>query len=343
MTGSPAAGFAGDHSRLTTKNTPSGERARGAKGQAFLPERTETGTDAEDASCKVVSLTSLRRVHSGQCWQGFEPRQDRSRQCADPTPISDLPMSTLRTSQHGVDDVKRIAGEPSIVAPCRPRSGRFNPTTLTPSKAANTHTVEPQRSRKARRKAADIPAHFKKTWRNLRRTEKVGLAMEAIKRHGGEAVSLNFGIPRQLSTQRLRDPRRVFEKALNKQLGLAGLPSLKIVMTLEVTPDGCGTQSRVHAHGAVATEGLTGDQRDRLRTALCKAASIAVGAIGGDRQLLMKPMTCASGWMDYCLEDQAKTKTALGIDNLWVMTRHAQRAAKAFHGECFRVATGNAA
>ncbi|WP_405405042.1 hypothetical protein [Paracoccus sp. Ld10] len=252
-------------------------------------------------------------------------------------------MSILFTSQDGVDEVKHIAGEPSIVAPGQPRSGRFNPTPIAPSKAANTLAVKPEPSRKARRKAADISALYKKTWRNLRRTERVGLAMEAIKRDGGEALSLNFGIPRQLSTQRLQDPRRVFEKALSKQLGLAGLPSLKFVMTLEVTPDGCGTQSRVHTHGAVATAGLTGDQRDRLRAALCKAASVAVGAIGGDRQLVMKPMTCASGWMDYCLKDQAKTKAALGIDNLWVMTRQAHHAAKALHGECRRAGTSNAA
>lgn len=81
-------------------------------------------------------------------------------------------------------------------------------------------------------------------------------------------------------------------------------------MTLEVTPDGCGCQSRVHALGAVATAGLTKDQRDRLRTARCNAASIAVGAIGGDRQLVRKPMTCAAGWMDYCLDNQAKTRKA---------------------------------
>ncbi len=343
MTGSPAAGFAGDQRPLTIGDTSCDEQACDAKGHALLPERSGTRADTADASCKVVSLTSRRGAHSSQCWQGFQTRQDQSRQCAEPTPNSYLPMSILFTSQDGVDEVKHIAGEPSIVAPGQPRSGRFNPTPIAPSKAANTLAVKPEPSRKARRKAADISALYKKTWRNLRRTERVGLAMEAIKRDGGEALSLNFGIPRQLSTQRLQDPRRVFEKALSKQLGLAGLPSLKFVMTLEVTPDGCGTQSRVHTHGAVATAGLTGDQRDRLRAALCKAASVAVGAIGGDRQLVMKPMTCASGWMDYCLKDQAKTKAALGIDNLWVMTRQAHHAAKALHGECRRAGTSNAA
>lgn len=336
MTGLPAAGSPGDHSPLTTNDTPCAE-------QALLSGRNEIGTNVEDASCKVVSLTPSRRVLSSQCLQGLQPQAVQSRQCAEPTPTSDLPRPALSTPKDGVDQVKHIAGEPSIVAPGRTRSARFNPTPHAPSNAANTDTVRPELSRKARRKAADIPALFKKKWRNLRRTEKASLAMEAIKRDGGEAVSLNFGIPRQLSTQRLQDPRRVFEKALSKQLGLAGLTSLKIVMTLEVTPDDCGSQSRVHAHGAVATGGLTQDQRDRLRTALCKAASIAVGAIGGDRQLVMKPMTCASGWMDYCLKDQAKTKAALGIDNLWVMNRQAHHAAKALHGECWRAGTRDAA
>lgn len=343
MTGLTAASSLGDHSPLTTNDTPCAEQALDARGQGLLSGRNETGAGAVDASCKVVSLTSRRRVQSSQCSQGFQHQPVQSRQCAEPTPTFDTPKPALITTLDRVDEVRRIAGEPSIVVTGRPHSKRFNPDPLAPSKAANTNAVKPKLSRKARRKAADIPLLLNKTWRDLKRTEKVCLAMAAIEREGGEAISLNFGLQRQLSCQRLQDPRRAFEKALNKQLGVAGLPGLKIVMTLEVTPDGCGSQSRVHAHGAAATVGLTGDQHDRLRTALCNAASIAVGAIGGDRQLVMKPMTCASGWMDYCLDDQAKTRKALGIGNLWVMTRQAQRAAKALHGECTKARTREAA
>ena len=124
---------------------------------------------------------------------------------------------------------------------------------------------------------------------------------EALDDHRGfghVTVSLNFGVSRQLSCQKVQDPRRVFEKELNRQLNLVGLAGMKLVMTLEVTSHGFGTQSRVHAHGAVETVGLTDDQISAFQAALKKAASIAVGAIGGDRQLVMKPMTSASGWMD---------------------------------------------
>ncbi|WP_111557465.1 hypothetical protein [Paracoccus sediminilitoris] len=201
---------------------------------------------------------------------------------------------------------------------------------------ANTNNHGPKQSRKARRTTADIARIISKPWRDLKRSEKVCMAMASMEREGGSTVSLNFGVSRQRSCGRVQDPRRVFEKELNRQLNLVGLAGMKLVMTLEVTPHGSGTQSRVHAHGAVETVGRSEDQISAFQTALKKAASIAVGAIGGDRQLVMKPMSSASGWMDYCVEDQAKTKKALGISNLWVMTRPAQRAAKAFHGEISR-------
>lgn len=264
-------------------------------------------------------------------------------QCAEPTRSSQLSSHPIHCLH--ADATASTPGKikQSVVLSGRLASPQFLPGSFVSERGANTNAVKPGLVRKARRKSADIPAILEKPWRRLKRPEKVCLAMAVIERERGEAVSLNFGIARQLSCQRLSDPRRAFEKALSKQLGLVGLAGLSTVLTLEVTPKACGTQSRVHAHGAIATAGLTDDQREGLKIALCKAASIAVGAIGGDRQLVMKPMTSASGWMDYCLDDQAKTRKALGIDDLWVMTREAQRAAKALHHECSRVRARQAA
>lgn len=343
MTGTPAAGFAGVHSALADSHVPDIVQALDTRQQTLSPAHDEIGAPSDDLSCKVVSLAPRDRAPSSQRRQGFQAQAVQSPQCAEPTPISQLsghPVYPLRTESS--------AGMPrkvkqSVVLLCRLASLQLSPSSVVPQRGANTNAPKPKLFRKARRNSADIPAILTKTWRSLKRPEKVCLVMAAIEREGGEAVSLNFGIPRQLSCQRLKDPRRAFEKALSKQLGLVGLACLNIVMTLEVTPEASGTQSRVHAHGAVATAALTEDQREGLRTALCKAASIAVGAIGGDRQLVMKPMTCASGWMDYCLDDQAKTRKALGIDNLWVMTREAQRAAKTLHAECSRVGARKAA
>lgn len=345
MAGSPTARPLGGQSLLPTERVSQSEIHQIMPGRDLPSHLGEGALSENDASRKVVSFQSHHLGHSSQRAQGSQPRSDQARQCAEPTPIQHhaspppLPLEAgFQQAQYGQ------RGSPKVVTG-QLRPPKFSPTHDVSHAFANTNTINhgPTQSRRVRRKAADISRIIGKPWRDLDRAEKVCMAMASMERQGGYTISLNFGISRQLSCQKLRDPRRIFEKELNRQLNLVGLVGMNLVMTLEVTPHGSRTQSRVHAHGAVETARMSEDQISAFQTALKKAASIAVGAIGGDRQLVMKPMNSAGGWMDYCVEDQAKTKRALGISNLWVMTRPAQQAARAFHDEMGRFGSAKAA
>lgn len=192
--------------------------------------------------------------------------------------------------------------------------------------AANLPTT-PNKTRKPRRRAADLDHITGKSWRTLTRTEKAAAAIRHVALAGGSAVSLNLGIRREASLLNHEDPRRLFQKHLNKHLVAAGLRGLPFALAFEVTPEASGSV-RLHVHGAIETAHLTRIELDRLHDALRRAASFSSGAIGGERQLDMRPIHDAAGWIDYVIEDQAKTRREMNVDDIWLLSQPMLRRAK---------------
>lgn len=282
----------------------------------------------ELAQCKIVSIATSSKARCAQEYKGHAAPAAKARQCADPGLTSNVLSTPSSSSNHSF----QIKGRPEQWQSEGTVKRGARSATTTPAHIAN---LPFQPTRKPRRVTAKIERMMSKPWRDLTKVEKAAVSIAKIAASGGMTVSLNFGFRRSTLIDH-QNPRRLFEKHLNKHLNAAGLGGQRFALTLEMTPENSHGFSRLHVHGAIETAHLSGDDRVRLEEALCKAASVATGALGGKRQLVMKEFTSASGWIDYCLEDQAKTKGELQIDDLWILPHAMRRAAQAHHEELRR-------
>lgn len=209
------------------------------------------------------------------------------------------------------------------------------------------------KDRKARRKAARIDeVAGGKTWDGtksrkpkdkLSSAEKFSAAVWATAAAQGTAVSLNLGISREGMLLYHDDPKRRMTQNLSKQLAAVGLGDIPYAFVFEFTDSDYG--GRLHLHGVIDNSGLSVSQNQLLREALVKAASTARGAVGGQRQLDMAPLYNPAGWADYLLEDTAKTKRELRLDDPFMISKRMRRMART-HFELLRTevlsAKGNA-
>lgn len=115
---------------------------------------------------------------------------------------------------------------------------------------------------------------------------------------------------------------------LSKHLGDAGFKDLPYQLVFELNPESEG--GRLHLHGVFDTSGLTPDDLPRLSHALCRAASVASGAIGGERQIKMTQLHDPAGWADYLLEYATRTAREMGIEHPFMRNNPMTRAARQY-------------
>lgn len=184
------------------------------------------------------------------------------------------------------------------------------------------------KDRKTRRKAARIDeVAVSKAWGDrLSPAEKFSAAVWATAAAQGTTVSLNLGVSREAMLRHHHDPRRRMMQNLSKHLAAAGLGDIPYAFVFEFTDS--DDDGRLHLHGVIDTSGLTASENQLLQDALIKAASAAAGALGGQRQLDMAPLYNPAGWADYLLEDTAKTKRKLGLDDPFMISKTMRRMAR---------------
>lgn len=209
----------------------------------------------------------------------------------------------------------------------------------------HTHTTSYERTntvtgktREPRRIASQLDrVAIKKTWNGTKsngykdcmsEAEKFTAAVWHTAQAGGHAISLNLGIRREAMLTNHSDPRRRMMQNLNKHLGDAGFKELPYQFVFELNPESEG--GRLHLHGVIDTSGLTPDDLPRLSHALCRAASVASGAIGGERQIKMTPLHDPAGWADYLLEYTTRTAREMGIEHPFMRNNHMTRAARQY-------------
>lgn len=193
-----------------------------------------------------------------------------------------------------------------------------------------------QPDRKPRRAAAQLDkVALKKTWDGSKRqqrrdklsaAEKFAASVWSAAAANGLAVSLNLGISRETMLKEHADPKRRMTQNLSKHLSEAGLGHLPYAFVFELTPEREG--GRLHLHGVMDISGLTSAEVERLNVALVRAASVASGAIGGQRQLDLVPIHDPVGWTDYLLKDATRTARELGIDDPFMISKPMRRMAK---------------
>lgn len=193
-----------------------------------------------------------------------------------------------------------------------------------------------QPDRKPRRAAAHLDkVALKKTWDGAKRQQRRDRLSEAEKfsasvwsaaAANGLAVSLNLGISREAMLRNHTNPKRRMTQNLSKHLSEAGLGHLPYAFVFELTPEREG--GRLHLHGVMDISGLTSAEVERLNVALVRAASVAYGAIGGQRQLDLVPIHDPVGWTDYLLKDATRTARELGLDDPFMISKPMRRMAK---------------
>lgn len=185
-----------------------------------------------------------------------------------------------------------------------------------------------QQKRRPRQRSACVDNFIQKRWRDTSAIEKFSVAASHTEVVGGWAFSLNLGLEREGMLLAAVDPRTRMRKNLDTHLRAVGLEDLPLAWLFEVTPGKDG--NRLHLHGVVDTSGLSDADISRLEAALIKAAGVATHAIGGERQLDMKPVYYAAGWVDYLIKNTRRTADALRLDQgklfslNHTMTRRAQ-------------------
>lgn len=195
---------------------------------------------------------------------------------------------------------------------------------------------DPAQHRPSRRAAANLnKVALQKTWdgtkSNQRRdrlneAEKFSASVWSTFAAKGSAVSLNRGISRETMLRAHADPKRRMTQNLSKHLSEAGISHLPYAFVFELTPAREG--GRLHLHGVIDTSGLTSAELGCLKVALVRAASVATGAIGGQRQLDLVPLHDPVGWTDYMLKDATRTARELGIDDPFMISKPMRRMAK---------------
>ena len=193
-----------------------------------------------------------------------------------------------------------------------------------------------QPDRKPRRAAAQLDkVALKKTWDGSKRqqrrdkltaAEKFSAAVWSAAAAKGLAVSLNLGISRETMLRNHTNPKRRMTQNLSKHLSEAGLGHLPYAFVFELTPKREG--GRLHLHGVMDISGLNSAEVERLNVALVRAASVASGAIGGQRQLDLAPIHNPVGWTDYLLKDSTRTARELALDDPFMISKPMRRMAK---------------
>lgn len=219
-----------------------------------------------------------------------------------------------------------------------PHTHLFKPTTP-PANAPEQPKIRKPRGKLARIAEVEGMVSNGMRWNGKRKGDpkaigeagKYSVAVASVEAVGGHAFSLNLGSRREDMLLSHSDPRRRMSQNLNNRLKEAGFAGLPYAFAFDVEPK----SDRVHLHGVIDTRGLSSDDLKRLDHALRRAGSEASGALGGERQVMLKDVNSAGGWVDYTLRAQRRAQEVLGVENAVFISTPMNRLSKQ-HFEALR-------
>ena len=168
-----------------------------------------------------------------------------------------------------------------------------------------------------------------KRWRDLSSQEKMRAATIAAKNLNGHAVTLNLAPDVEEDLRSHPDPIRFLQKRMHKELALAGMQGLPILMALELTRT---PLPRLHLHGVF----VPGEFSVKAIQQVMRKAANYIPGCSGSRQFKSKPLYHADGWSRYMTMDFGFTRKMLQIADsrdLWWISHSMTRLAKDHHGE----------
>jgi len=224
------------------------------------------------------------------------------------------------------------------------------PPRITPSSAPPSALVEKQveadasaasveipittpKPRKASRRARAQPIKSvpkkRKRWRDLRADERFAEAILCAGANGGLAFSLNMNAAQEERLLRHPDPFRCFQKRISDALSRQGVNGLPWAAHIEVDRD----SGKLHLHGVFILDGF---DKETVKRALREAAGLVRKQHSAPRQLRLKPIEDAPGWVGYVSEDAGFTRRFLGDKNLFGVSQALTRLTKERYDESHR-------
>ncbi|MBC7139201.1 MAG: hypothetical protein H5U17_10760 [Defluviimonas sp.] len=169
----------------------------------------------------------------------------------------------------------------------------------------------------------------RKRWRDLRADERFAEAILCAEANGGMTFNLNLNAAQEERLLHHPDPFRCFQKRLSGALTRHGVNGLPWAAHLEVDRD----SGKLHLHGVFILDGL---DKETVKRALREAAGLVRKQHSAPRQLRLKDIEDAPGWVGYLGKHVGFTRRFLGDKNLSGVSQHLTRLARARYEEIHR-------
>lgn len=146
---------------------------------------------------------------------------------------------------------------------------------------------------------------YLKRWKDLSSDERSLEIMRCALQHGGYAVTLH---PRPDYARDLRSkdrPVRALSKRFWRVMKKSDLGDLKIILAIEIAP----SSGRLHLHGVV----LPGTHPLPLIKSVLRDGAKRISGRSGSRQVTLKRLYDAAGWLGYMQKDKRLTRKLLTL------------------------------
>lgn len=247
-------------------------------------------------------LPDASREKAGSYSDKFAPNQNTEKHAGSP-----INHGSIRGRDTGCL-VRGYSPYTTTPFPHLPRTHLFNVILLGPA-----HTTNPGPTANKNSKPS--------AWRRLTDLQKFTLAVRAAGALHGLTFNLNLSKSRRAALVKSDDPLRQITKYLNRELKKAELTATPYALTLEISPQG-----RLHIHGVILPyPGTT----EPLKGALMASGGKLPGRTAS-RQVHLKQIDDADGWVGYCLKDTKKTAPVIKGTRTTFVSTPMSRIAKDF-------------
>jgi hypothetical protein len=160
------------------------------------------------------------------------------------------------------------------------------------------------------------------TWSRSTAADKFDQAIRSSQTRNGVAITVNLSPAREKALRASADPVKLLATYLNRALGGTAAHEPCYAFQFELSPTG-----RLHIHGVVCLEQGTPAELEALKAALAIACGKIKGR-AGSRQVTIKELYSAEGWISYFSKTTERTVELLGTSKVQFVSRELHRLAE---------------
>ena len=254
--------------------------------------------------------------------------------CIDVLPVPFVqcspPRLTLQQRHERSLFEEKIASISRVSKPCRTRGSRglaANHPARCAVKVSGPSAILPSTSRQGTTSKGNDDAQIDRAlsrpsyrWAVASSAAKFVHSVQVCHSRDGVAFSLDLSESQELRTNVAVDPVRAFARRFQRAFESLGFPCPPFLLEVEIARSG-----KTHFHGAMIPGQI---RREILVRALMKAGGKVHGR-SASRQVKLKPIYEATGWMSYITEDAEITERRLEISRTTYLSDDLRRMSEA--------------